>query len=283
MRLPDFLVIGARQGGATPLVEYLRREPGVFVAAGDDGIRFFTHEWERGLSWYSSWFDAARPEQVVGERSNFYTRFPLAPEAPSRAAQVVPGARLLYVIRHPIDRIEAHYLSNRADWERAPIDEAVLAQPDEYVAPSRYATQIERWLDHFPKEQLLVLTDDELKADPEATVARAVRFVGAEPAAGRRHADGADPFAAPDHRVPGPALRRLRQQPFVASLRRRLPAGVRRQLRRPLSRPLAAPVRELRLAPDTRERIIAELAPELERLRSYLGPSFDGWGLVSPS
>ena len=282
LRLPDFLVIGARQGGSTPLVQHLRREPQVFVAAGDDGIRFFSHEWDRGLRWYASWFTDAPPGTIVGERSNFYTRFPLAPETPARAASVVPGARLLYVIRHPIERIEAQYVSNRADWERAAIDRAVLDQPDEYVAPSRYAQQIERWLDHFPADQLLVLTDDDLKAEPAATTGRALRFLGVEPT-GPVAVPGTpgDPFAAPDYRVPGPVLRRLRSNRVAADIRRRLPPGLRARLRRPLSTPLSLAPDQARLSPATRERIVTDLAPDLERLRSFLGPTFDCWGLLA--
>jgi hypothetical protein len=282
-RLPDFLVIGARQGGATPLVDYLRRHPGIFVPPGDDGIRFFSgHEWHRGVEWYAGLFADAAPGQVAGERSNFYTRYPLAPEAPARAASVVPGARLLYVIRHPIDRIEAHYLANRVEWETAPIDEAVRARPDEYVAPSRYATQVERWLDHFPPEQLLVLLDDDLKAAPTSTVEAAARFVGADAALAAAAVTSVNPFRRGEPRQAGGTLRRLRRSPAARRVARVVPTGARARARRVLSTPLPQATAQSRLSESTRAWVLEQLDDDLRRLRRHVGPSFGAWGLVPP-
>jgi hypothetical protein len=280
-RLPDFLVIGARQGGSTPLTEYLQHHHGVFMPPGPDGVRFFSHEWHRGVAWYTAIFADARQDQVVGERSNAYTRYPMSPETPERAASVVSGAKLIYVVRHPLDRIEAQYVANRADWEVAGIDEAVRSRPDEYVAPSQYAVQIERWLDHFPREQLLVLAQESLRGDLSTALTRAVEFVGADPE-GFRDLEH-DPFQPPQYRRAGTVLRRARRSRFFASVRRRLPPSVRGTLRRSLSSQSALEPGDHHLSAETRRLVMATVGPDLERLRAYMEPSFDCWGLLSDS
>lgn len=203
--LPDFLVIGAKRGGSTSLYRNLVRTPGVlplFPRAADlKGTYYFDVEHARGERWYRSHFPAGRrPEERVGEASPYYLSHP---HAAGRAAQLVPDARIVAVLREPVARAHSHYQERvRQGIETLPtFAAAVEAEPARlagevermledptyvswnhlnfgYLAQSDYATGLRRWLQAFPPEQVLVLRSEDLYADDAAVLARVRTFLG---------------------------------------------------------------------------------------------------------
>src|SRR5918992_1234170 len=111
--LPNFLIIGAAKAGTTSLWAYLREHPQVFMAEPKE-LHFFVaaSNWKRGLGWYESHFDRAKGSVAVGEACGAYSRFPTHRGVPARIAGVVPDARLIYLVRHPIDRMVSNYVLN---------------------------------------------------------------------------------------------------------------------------------------------------------------------------
>src|SRR5919106_1818024 len=191
--LPNLLIIGAQKCGTTSLHAYLDLHPDVHMAAGKE-LDFFVADraWRNGPDWYAQQFrDDA---EVRGEASPNYTAWPVWGGVPERAAGLVPGAHMVYLVRDPIERIESHYLQRRLqDGERGDIA-AVIGDVDDplnlFVARSRYATQLERWLAHFPQEGILVLDAAELLHDRRRAVQAVVAHVGLE--------DRIDPAALDD-------------------------------------------------------------------------------------
>lgn len=198
--LPDFLIIGAQRAGTTALYEYLRRHPGIAGPAWKE-VNFFDVHHRRGQAWYRGHFPI-RSRAIVGEASPSYLFHPLAPE---RVAALLPEARLIALLRNPIERALSHY-HHEVDLGREPLPfEEALEREEErmrgelermlgdpayfsdawwnhtYVARGRYAEQLERWLAFFPREQLLVLTSEELFAQPRQTYACVLDFLGAGP------------------------------------------------------------------------------------------------------
>jgi hypothetical protein len=139
-------------------------------------------------------------ERLVGEASPGYLFHPLAPE---RVRATVPDARLIALLRDPVDRALSHY-HHEVALGREPLtfEEAIEAEPERtrgeeprlarepgyfshawwdytYLARGRYAEQLERWLAVFPPEQLLVVASDQLSAAPGAAYARVLEFLGA--------------------------------------------------------------------------------------------------------
>jgi uncharacterized protein YgbK (DUF1537 family) len=91
---------------------------------------------------------------------------------------VLPDARLVYLIRHPIERMRSHYLHRVLQGkERAPLDEAVFSDPS-YLDTSSYAMQIEQYMEWFARAQLLVITAEALRRDRLDTLRRVVRSWG---------------------------------------------------------------------------------------------------------
>ena len=278
--LPNFVIIGTMKGGTTSLYHYLRAHPQVFMTETKE-LHYFVAEknLSRGLGWYERNFAAAGDALAVGEASPDYTKFPIHPGVPKRMAETVPDARLLYVIRNPVERIRSHYLHDVARGrERRPIAEAVPGNMH-YLAPSRYALQIEQYLEHFPREQLLVLLSEDLRNDRAATLRRVYRFLGVDPE-----------WETPDQELeynatgakatPGPLMRAARRIPGASRLRRLAPGQVtaaERLLGRSRQR---VDVDAGRVTPELRQTLIADLAPDLERLRGHMPEEFDAWSLV---
>ena len=199
--LPDFLVIGAQKAGTTALYAYLRWHPGITGPSWKE-VSFFDRHWWRGEAWYRGHFPLRAAQRLVGEASPSYLFHPLAPE---RARSLVPDARLIALLRNPVDRAYSQY-QHEVALGREPLSfEDALAAEEErtrgqverlvadprafsrawwdhtYVARGLYAEQLERWLALFPREQLLVVTTEELGERPAETYARVLRFLGVAP------------------------------------------------------------------------------------------------------
>ena len=109
--LPNLIVIGAQKCGTSGLHYYLGLHPEISISNPKE-LNFFIAErnWPRGLDWYRAQFDATAPVRV--EASPNYTAYPQHKGVPERMAEVVPDARLIYIVRDPIERIAAHWVHN---------------------------------------------------------------------------------------------------------------------------------------------------------------------------
>ena len=278
MILPNFIVIGAQRCGTTTLWEHLRTHPQVFVAPEKE-LDFFIHyyNWSRGRSWYESRFDGAGDALAVGEVSPNYTNFPALYGVPERIASMVPDVRLVYVMRDPIARMASSYLvSLELGHEDRPIDQALVLTAA-YQHMSMYAMQIEQYLKFFSREQLLLFTTEEFNADAGGAMSRVFRFLGVDDAWVPPRL-GAELHRGADKRVPRSWARAV-WRAMIAARRTVDPSYWRRpSLNRVLSREVRP--EELRIDPQLRERLADVLRPDVRRLRQWMGPDFDGWGLL---
>jgi hypothetical protein len=180
--LPNLIIIGGQKCGTTSLHNYLAAHPQVAMSERKE-LDFFT-SWgrRRGLGWYEAQFP--QPAQVRGESSPAYAAWPHILGVPEAIHETVPQAKLIYLVRDPVERIVSEYLHNVGHGvERRPFAE-VVAEPgfaaSPYVAKSRYAMQLERYLELFERSQLLVLTQEELSVDRMNTLRRVFRFLGVD-------------------------------------------------------------------------------------------------------
>ena len=199
--LPGFLILGAQKAGTTALYAYLRWHPGITGPAWKE-VSYFDRHYRRGVRWYRGHFPLRPGERLVGEARPGYLFHPLGPE---RVRATVPDAKLIALLRDPVDRALSHY-HHEVALGREPLtfEEAIEAEPERtrgeeerlarepgcfshawwdytYLARGRYAEQLERWLAVFPREQLLVVASDELAVEAGETYARVLEFLGAPP------------------------------------------------------------------------------------------------------
>jgi hypothetical protein len=233
--LPNLIVIGAMKCGTTALHRYLDSHPQIAMTDWKE-LNFFigddepphdreedwwqTGQWHRGVEWYASQFDAQTP--VRGESSPGYTSPDHAHAAASRIGEVVPDVRLLYVVRDPVQRAVSQYRHHRRDGtERRPVADALLDPGSQYLSRSRYVERLGPFLDRFPRDQLHIIVQERLSADPRRELERVYAHVGADPAwaqnlSARRHG-GVRSGSAPAHLV---AAMRERLGDDVSRLRR---------------------------------------------------------------
>jgi hypothetical protein len=274
--LPNFLIIGAAKSGTTSLAHYLRAHPQAFMPRFEP--HYFTAErrWKLGQAWYESQFKEAGDAVAVGEKSASYSRHPLYQGVPGRVAALLPNARVVYLVRHPLQRMRSEYLHRLLNGkETRSLDEAVRADPS-YLDTSRYALQIDRYLEHFPEEQLLVLTAERLRHDRREALDRVLELLGLDrgwqpPELGREYNRTERKQAR--RPVPGPVKRLL-----DASLH----VGVSpRTVERLSYRSVATKVDQSRIAfsDEVRAELEDELREDVGRLRRHLDGGFDGWGI----
>ena len=270
--LPTFLVIGAMKSGTSSLHAYLSAQTDVYMPATKE-IEFFSEPqvWSRGIDWYSSLFAAGADVPARGEASTGYTRYPRYPEAAGRIGEMLPGARLVYLVREPIDRMMSHYrhsvLTGR---EKRGVDEALLAD-EGLLETSRYAAQLRRHLDHHEREQVLVLFSEDLEGDRRSTVNEVLRFIGAGPV--EDDATLSERTHVSSSRVAAPSsVRRL----AASSLGRRVARlGVARDIKGRLGRRPDAVDDEP--SDVTRARLSELLADDVAELRRIVGRVPDSW------
>ena len=180
-RLPDFVIIGAMKCATSTLHDQLGAQPGFFVSDPKEPY-FFSDDpvWNKGLEWYQSLFADAAPGDICGESTTHYTKLPTYPHTIERMAAHIGGAKLIYVMRHPIDRLVSQYVHQWTENEiSSPIDEAIHTHP-ELIAYSRYSMQLEPFFTHWQSDEILPVFFERLRSSPQAELERVASFVGYE-------------------------------------------------------------------------------------------------------
>lgn len=274
-RLPDFLVIGVPKGGTTTLAAHLAAHPGVHVAPQKE-VDFFQARWDLGVEWYRTNFAGARPGQRVGEATPWYLAHP---QAAQRMAQVVPQAKLVALLRNPVDRAYSQYWWQRAfqveqrSFEQAVEDElrdpaqVPTGMPVGYLAAGRYAEQLRRLAEHYPREAVLVRLTEDLAADAGGLFAEVCAHIGADPAVRPSNVERAYNAAF--------EFRSLR---FFYAMRRhrawkRLGMRLANRLDSWNKRRISYP----KLDPAVRARLVEHFAPANAELAEWLGRDLSAW------
>ncbi|MGH0032169.1 MAG: sulfotransferase family protein [Myxococcota bacterium] len=273
--LPDFVVIGAMKCGTSSLHEQLALRSGVHMSTPKEP-NFFSDDANHalGLDHYRRCFDGAREEQIVGESSTHYTKLPTHPRSVERLAEVLPDARFVYVVRHPIDRIVSQYVHEWSQREVSGSLEEAVTRHERFVAYSQYARQLEPWIARFGRERILLVGFERMLAEPDAELARVCAFLSDPTPDAPRWQD------LPASNVSSERLRRSALRESLLALRPlraladRLPAGLRETLKRPWRMD-----RRPELSPAARAALVERLDPDLARLGGWLGRplSVAGW------
>lgn len=222
---PDFLLIGTKRGGTTSLGRYLFAHPRVaslFPAqATPKGVRYLDEHADRSARWYRSHFatvvvrgPAVHPRKLAGEATANYL---FHPDGAARAWSVAPDAKILVLVRDPVERAWSHWRERtRRGFETLSFEDALDAEDARlasafsdggaaaanvaYRGQGCYADLLPPWLERFGRDGVLVLVSEEFYADPAACYARALNFLGLD-----RHALG--DYPAYNYRPPTEPMR----------------------------------------------------------------------------
>jgi hypothetical protein len=208
-QLPDFLVLGAAKSGTTSLYRYLGTHPEIYMSPIKEpryfafpetrpvliGSRGVHRKRDPIIIWkiedYCRLFEGRTSETVAGEISPPYLYCECSPGA---IQKMIPHAKLIAILRDPSDRAFSQYCNNRRNG-REPLRNfaAALAAEDKRIAAGwlyiyhyrtrgYYVRQLKRYLELFPREQILVLIYDDMVADCNGLLAKICTFLGVDAA-----------------------------------------------------------------------------------------------------
>jgi len=277
--LPNLIVIGGLKCGTASLHHYPNLHPEADMSRPKE-LNFFVEElnWPLGPDWYAGHFRA--DARVRGETSPHYTNRPRFEGVARRMHDLVPDARLVYMVRDPVDRMLSHYVHNAGGGydDRTP-EEAFSDERSAYFDRGRYAYQLEPYVEAFGEERIEIVSREELKRDRAATMRRVFGFLGVDPEfrseqfereweTGSAKSGGS--FRLMDRAVRIPGLRALDRN-FD-----RLPESLRWLVERVVHDPRAGAAPKPELPADLRGRLVEFFRPDVERLEALGGRGF-GW------
>ena len=265
---PTFIVIGAVKAATTWIQKQLQGHPDLFMP--DVEPHYFSSEYERGPGYYDDLFSSAHDGSVLGEKSADYLAHPLAAE---RIAQTYPNIKLLVQLRNPVDRAYSDYkmLYRRGTVRGAP--EQYLTSPEcsqpRFLLDGLYAEHLARWLDLFPRENILAFFYEDVRDRPEETLHRVCRHIGVASqgiATGeRRENDSSERF------LPLPLRKALAPlKSTIAPLRGQRWFEATRDV-------MARHIRYPALSNDLREHLEQFYSEDLENLESMFGWNLSHW------
>jgi hypothetical protein len=273
--LPNFLLIGSRKSGTSSLYEYLRGHPEIFMTREKEPS-FFGGNWSSGLEWYEHLFEGVGTAMAIGEASTEYSVFPYVPNVPARIAELIPDVRLIYLVRHPIERMlsEYHYNVIRGLERNSSADRSLLTKLT-YECASRYALQVEQYLEHFDRSQLLIVRSEDLRRDRLRTLRRIYTFLGVN--ASWEPLNIEQEFNRSSQRRRRPLDGRLRKLPGYRVLASVAPSALR-DFKRQLTTAKAPP--RPALSDRARSELEDRLRDDVRQLRRHMDGNFDGWGIA---
>ncbi|MEN3309496.1 MAG: hypothetical protein V7603_5698 [Micromonosporaceae bacterium] len=300
MPLPDFFVAGVPKAGTTALYAALVRHPQLFLPAVKEPKFFLTdgppprhggpgdiqtygeHVWRRAA--YEALFDAAPRGAKLGEASPFYL-YSLG--AQERIAKLVPDARLILLLRDPVDRAHSNWAHLWAAGLEPESDfvAACAAEPSRraagwadfwhYIGQGCYGRQLEHLYSRFPREQVLVLRYRDLRDRPAAALDQVCAFLGV--------ATGVIDEVPAENVRPYPAATRFNDA-LRAVLRlggrigHHFPVQARLAVREPLLTLLhRQPSRRPKLTREQRAAVLPHFVDDIVLLERVTGDSYADW------
>ena len=288
MRLPDFIVIGTAKSGTTTLYRWLSAQPETVMPLDPNHKEphFFVSDdrWSRGLEWYASLFADVPADRLTGEASPGYTHPRHAPVAVERIGEIVPEARLVCILRHPLDRLRSAYRHGLQGGHRpVPLEQAVRSSREPLVERSLYHLSLEPYFRRFPREQICIVRFEDVTGGDHEGWRAVLRHVGLPD--DRPPPATAHNVSARKEQYPRWVSRLLRSGRAGAAAR--LPAAVRKGSKGALQRfgPEFDEHLELSTGPVPHD-VVTELRADAAKLEALLGRgplwSEESWSIASP-
>lgn len=274
---PSFLVIGAMKSATTSLCDLLATHPRVCIAEPREPEFFCKDDlYARGWEWYADLLRPPGTQDIIGEGSTSYTKSHLFPRTADRIARDLPAVKLIYIVRHPLDRIVSHWMHLRAAGAdiSADFNRAVVEIPH-LTDTSRYWRQLARYRELFPPEQIAVFFFEDFQKNPLAVLHHCQRFLEIEemvpPSAASSHGHRTDEKLR-EH----PMVRAVRRSPLLTSVLRRVPRSIREPLRQRTGERMDV---KPTWGPDLKARVTDALRDDARSVCTAYGKPADFWNL----
>ncbi|HDY74541.1 MAG TPA: sulfotransferase [Euryarchaeota archaeon] len=278
--LPNLIIIGAQKCATSALHYYLGLHPQIFMSKQKE-LDFFIGErsWGKGISWYKSHFTGTF--KIYGEASPNYTVHPLYKEVPARMYSLVPEAKLIYLVRDPLERIVSHYVHRLASGkEKRKFEELFvdINSAEVYLARSRYCEQIEQFLKYFPKKNILILNQEDLLLNRDSTMKTVFRFLCVEENFSSRRFS-IMPHRSDEKREKNSIGEKLSKNSLINNFIERSPPNMRWRVKRSVYYPFSQPIKRPVLSKEQVRFLTDALLDDITRFRKLTGHDFSSWSL----
>lgn len=277
--LPNLVIIGAMKSGTTSLHNYLSRHPEIAMSKQKE-LHFFSAErnWKQGVKWYEAHFIVNA--KIRGESSASYAKYPKAARVPQRMHSLIPDAKLIYILRDPVDRIISEYRHYRADGSerRLPTEALRDLKDNQYVYNSKYFTQLKQFLEYYSEDNIFITTTEELNKQPQQTIQKVFTFLNVDDSF--YHPDFTKRLHVSDEKrlknTVGLFLtKKFRNSEIKNKIRSALPSFIN-QAYVSMTRSNSV-VEKVTLDDTLKQRLIDELQGDIHQLRHYTGNRFADW------
>lgn len=274
--LPNLVIIGAMKCATTSLHYYLSLHRDIQMSAPKELAFFLSEEnYAKGLDWYTSHF--RKPALIHGEASPGYAYFPFFTGVAERMARTIPNAKLIYMVRDPIDRLISHYVHQVAAGSEDRSFQAALSNWEEnpYLLVGRYSFQLGQFLEWYPLKQIKVLCMEDLRTERVQTMRSVFNYLGVD-----------ERFSTSRFRLRFHETRFKRRggegevflnRMGLQNILPRLPFEIRGLIEKILARPFSRRIKKPDLDEDLRERLQAYFRPDIESLRRLTGEDYSSF------
>lgn len=286
-RKPDFFVVGAPKAGTSSLYNYLSQHPYVFMSEPKEPHFFHNRRspgspvlGEKNLEGYLRLFEGVPESMRAGEASTSYL---YSANAAQEIREVCPDARIMMILRNPVDRAYSHYWNHVRDGnEQLSFEEALWDEPERirnrqwcgsyYVTGGRYAEQVARYLDVFGRDAVKVYLFEDLKQDALGVCWDAFSFLRVDPNVPIETSRAYNRSGQPRSTLLSSMSYRLSKNEFVAKV---LPVALKRGAKEWL---LRRNVRQApKMDPTTRARLQDVYRDDILRLGALIGRDLKHW------
>jgi hypothetical protein len=301
MPYPNFVIIGAAKSGTSAMFAQLSQHPDVFAATNKEP-RFFAFEGQTldfggpGADWsinrvsvtdlgeYLALFEGAEDYAAIGEASPMYLQ---SADAPSSMHRHIPDARVIAILRNPMERAYSDFVCRRRNGNEPIADFATALRAESerremgwsphchYVDKGRYFTYLKPYFELFPAEQIKIMIYEEMRADRTGAFQSVCEFLDIDPTF---RPDTATRYSASGdarNQAVQTVLNTVRRSTTVRTISRPIPKRhMRRAYARIQNRNLQRPAP---MPADGRAYLQEVYAPEIESLSRLIGRDLSAW------
>lgn len=196
--LPNFIIGGTSAGGTSFLSAAMIQHPDIYLPVEmrpEPHYYYKSWEYKKGLDYYQNrWFTDVKGEKAIGERSSSYMF--AGDTVAARMKKDMPDLKLIFTLRDPVQRAWANYRYTalqgvedtdfesalRHEPERIASQQGIWAeiQPFNYTGRGFYGRQLQQFLTHFPRDQILLIESEQMNKDPQRTFNDVFEFLGVD-------------------------------------------------------------------------------------------------------
>ncbi len=186
MKRPNLFVVGAMKSGSTTLHDYLAEHPEIFMSAEKEPGFFVAELWgNKSPTEYEDLFADATGEKYLGESSTHYTKLPTYPGVAEKIYQYNSLAKILYIVRHPVERTISHYFHNRRSLRYHAETRSIITAISEdkaYTDYSNYAMQLEPYIRLFGRANVYIVTFEKMISSPQVEMSKVFAWLDVDEA-----------------------------------------------------------------------------------------------------